>query len=55
MSLGLQIGIVNRVSPYQYNEIDSATKQPTGRSLKRKVGYVGKTKDFAFWSKEKVG
>ena len=36
------------------NEIDSDTKQLTGRSLKRKVGYVGKTKDFNFWPKEYI-
>lgn len=36
------------------NEIDSETKKPTGRSLKRKVGYVGQTKDFDFWPKEEV-
>ncbi|HUA13152.1 MAG TPA: DUF3850 domain-containing protein [Candidatus Sulfotelmatobacter sp.] len=36
------------------NEINSATKQPTGRTIHRKVGYVGKTKDLDFWSKEDV-
>ncbi len=36
------------------NEIDSLTKQPTGRSLRKKVGYVGKTKDFDFWTKEEI-
>jgi 8-oxo-dGTP diphosphatase len=36
------------------NEIDPKTKQPTGRSLKRRVGYIGKTKDFDFWTKEEV-
>ena len=36
------------------NEIDSTTKQPTGRSLRKKVGYVGKTKDFEFWTKEEI-
>ncbi len=36
------------------NEVDSTTKLPTGRSLKRRVGYVGKTKDFDFWTKEEI-
>jgi ASC-1-like (ASCH) protein len=35
-------------------EINAETKEPTGRTLKRKVGYVGKTKDFDFWTKEQV-
>lgn len=35
-------------------EIDPTTKELTGRSLKRKVGYVGKTKGFDFWSKEQI-
>ena len=35
-------------------EIDENTKQPTGRTLKRKVGFVGKTKDFDFWNKEDI-
>lgn len=35
-------------------EIDSNTKQLTGRSLKHKVGYVGKTKNLDFWSKTEV-
>ena len=35
-------------------EIDNDTKQPTGRSLTRKVGFVGRTKDFDFWTKEEI-
>lgn len=35
-------------------EIDPTTKEPTGRKLKRKVGWVGKTKDFDFWSNEQI-
>lgn len=35
-------------------EIDSQTKEPTGRSLTRKVGYVGKTKGLDFWTKEQI-
>ena len=29
-------------------EVDPHTKEPTGRSLSRKVGYVGKTKGLDF-------
>ncbi|MGH7234462.1 MAG: DUF3850 domain-containing protein [Candidatus Saccharimonadales bacterium] len=36
------------------NEIDSQTREFTGRSLKRKVGYVGKTKELDFWTKEEI-
>jgi hypothetical protein len=35
-------------------EIDLNTKIPTGRSLERKVGWVGKTKDFDFWTQEQI-
>jgi hypothetical protein len=35
-------------------EIDPQTKEPTGRSLSRKVGYVGKTKGLDFWTKEQI-
>lgn len=35
-------------------EIDDDTKQPTGRSLRRRVGYVGKTNSFDFWTKEQI-
>ncbi len=35
-------------------EIDSVSKQPSGRKLKRKVGFVGRTKDYDFWSKEDI-
>lgn len=35
-------------------EIHDETKEPTGRKLTRKVGYVGKTKDFDFWPEEDV-
>ena len=35
-------------------EIDSQTKQPTGRTIRRKVGFVGKTKDLDFWAKEEI-
>lgn len=35
-------------------EIDNDTKQLTGRSLTRKVGFVGRTKDFDFWTKEEI-
>jgi len=35
-------------------EIDATTKKPTGRTMRRKVGYVGKTKDVDFWTKEEI-
>lgn len=35
-------------------EIDDETKQPTGRKMSRKVGFVGKTKDFDFWSQDEI-
>lgn len=35
-------------------EVDPITKDPTGRTLRRKVGYVGKTADLDFWSKEDI-
>lgn len=35
-------------------EIDDQTKEPTGRKMSKKVGYVGKTKEFDFWNEEEV-
>ena len=35
-------------------DIDDATRQPTGRTLRKKVGTVGKTRDIDFWSSEDV-
>lgn len=35
-------------------EIDPNDRQPTGRTMKRKIGYVGKTKDLDFWSDEEI-
>lgn len=35
-------------------EIDAKTKKPTGRKLRRKVGYVGKTKGLDFWTDEEI-
>lgn len=35
------------------NEIDKSG-QLTGRSISRKVGFVGKTKDTSFWTPEEV-
>lgn len=35
-------------------EWDPKTKQYTGRSLERKVGFVLRTKDVKFWPKEDV-
>lgn len=36
-------------------EIDAKTKKPTGRTMRRKVGYVGKTKGLDFWTDEEIG
>ena len=33
-------------------EWDPKTKQYTGRSIEKKVGYVGQLKDFTFWDKD---
>lgn len=35
-------------------EIDNQTKTYTGREIRRKVGYVGKTKDINLFSPEEV-
>ena len=35
-------------------EIDDETKNPTGRTMKREVGFVGKTKDYDFWTPEEI-
>lgn len=35
-------------------EIDPKTKMPTGRTMRRKVGYVGKTKSLDFWNEEEI-
>ncbi len=35
-------------------EINPVTKETTGRTLRRRVGYVGRTKDFDFWTKEQT-
>lgn len=35
-------------------EIDDETKQPTGRTIKREVGFVSKTKDIDRWTPEEV-
>lgn len=36
------------------NEVEPGTKKLTGRSLRKKVGYVGKTKDIDFFTKEEI-
>jgi len=36
------------------NEIDSVTKKNTGRTLRRKVGFVAKTKELSFWSEQEI-
>lgn len=35
-------------------EIDAKTKIPTGRTIRRKVGYVGKTKGLDFWTEKEI-
>jgi len=35
-------------------EIDDETKEPTGRVTQKTVGYVGKTKELDFWSKDEI-
>ena len=35
-------------------EIDDDTKQPTGRSIEKTVGFVGKTKELDFWSEDEI-
>ena len=35
-------------------ELDDETKQPTGRTMKRRVGTVGRTKELEFWPEEDV-
>jgi hypothetical protein len=35
-------------------EWDPKTKQYTGREIKKIVSYVGKTKDYTFWSEDDV-
>jgi len=35
-------------------EWDPKTKEYTGRELRKRVGYVGKTKDWEVWPKEDI-
>ncbi len=35
-------------------EWDPDTGKYTGREIKKKVTYVGKTKDFTFWNEEEI-
>ena len=37
-----------------FQEWDPSTKHYTGREMSRKVGYVGKTKDWEAWPKEDI-
>lgn len=37
-----------------FQEWDPATKEYTGRELRKNVGYVGKTKDWEVWPKEDI-
>lgn len=36
------------------DEVDDKTKQPTGRSIRKKVGFVLKTNELSFFSKEDI-
>lgn len=35
-------------------EVNAKTKKPTGRTMRRKVGYVGKTKGLDFWTDKEI-
>ena len=37
-----------------FREWDPAVKTFTGRTMEKKVGYVGKTKDWEVWPKEDI-
>jgi hypothetical protein len=37
-----------------FDEIDKESKQPTGRSIRKKVGFILKTKDLSFFSESDV-
>lgn len=40
---------------YEYeNSDDTLARSPTGRSIRKKVGYVGKTKDFAWLNRPDI-
>ena len=36
------------------DEVLDGTDELTGRSIRKKVGFVGKTKDFTFWTSDDV-
>lgn len=36
------------------DEIDEVTKAPTGRSIRKKIGFVLKTKDLSFFDKKDI-
>lgn len=35
-------------------EIDDKTRVPTGKTLRRKVGFVGKIKEIDYWTPEEI-
>ncbi|MEX2006834.1 MAG: DUF3850 domain-containing protein [Candidatus Saccharimonadales bacterium] len=35
-------------------EVDPKSKKPTGRTMQRRVGYVGKTKGLDFWTDKEI-
>lgn len=45
---------INQGDVLVLKEYDPETKEYTGRSIEKKVGYVGKTKDFPFWPEEDI-
>jgi hypothetical protein len=50
-----QSGDILVLDEYVYeNDDDTMALRPTGRSMRRKVGYVGKTKDFAWLNRPDV-
>ena len=37
-----------------FTEVDAETRQPSGRQMRKLVGHVGKSKEFSFWTPERV-
>lgn len=44
----------NKGDTLVFEEWDPKTKKYTGRKIKKKIGYILKTKDLKFWSKEEI-
>lgn len=45
---------VNQGDVIIFQEWDPDTRMYTGREMRKKVGYVGKTKDWQVWPKEAI-